>query len=168
MVDSSATTGRPAASAAATAPETLIASRPRAVPPAGAAPAVVLVMVSALLTSQIITQVPGRSGLGRGGRRAKGAAAKSGQNKSINDAGWGIFLRVLSVKAERAGRRVSAVDPRHTSQRCAECGHAAAGNRVSQLAFRCLIRGHQANEDVNAARNILRAGLALQEAQDAV
>jgi putative transposase len=125
-------------------------------------------MVSALLTSQIITQVPGRSGLGRGGRRAKGAAAKSGQNKSINDAGWGIFLRVLSVKAERAGRRVSAVDPRHTSQRCAECGHAAAGNRVSQLAFRCLIRGHQANVDVNAARNILRAGLALQEAQDAV
>jgi putative transposase len=125
-------------------------------------------MPSVLLTSQIITQPPGGPYPGLGGREAKGAAAKSGQNKSINDAVWGIFLRVLSVKAESAGRRVSAVDPRHTSQRCAECGHAAAGSRVSQLAFRCLIRGHQANADMNAARNILRAGLALQEAQDAV
>jgi hypothetical protein len=86
MVDSSATTGRPAASAAETAPETLIASRPRAVPPGGAAPAVVLVVPSAFLTSQIITQPPGRPDPGRGGREAKGKAAKSGQNKSINDA----------------------------------------------------------------------------------
>jgi putative transposase len=125
-------------------------------------------MPSVLLTSQIITQLRGRPDPGRGGREATVAAAESGQNNSINDAGWGIFLRVLSVKAESAGRRVSAVDPRHTSQRCAKCGHAAAGNRVSQLAFRCLILGHQANVDVNAARNILRAGLALQEAQDAV
>jgi putative transposase len=125
-------------------------------------------MPSVLLTSQIITQLPGRPDPGRAGREAKVTAAESGQNKSINDAGWGIFLRVLSVKAESAGRRVSAVDPSHTSQRRAECGHAAAGNRVSQLAFRCLIRGHQANANVNAARNILRAGLALQEAQDAV
>jgi putative transposase len=103
-----------------------------------------------------------------GGHKTNGTAAKSGLNKSINDAGWGIFLRVLSVKAESAGRRVIAIDPRHTSQRCAECGHAAAGNRPSQSAFRCGMCGHQANADVNAARNILRAGLALQEAQDAV
>jgi hypothetical protein len=50
-------------------------------------------------------------------------------------------------------------------RRCARCGHTAAGNRVSQAGFRCLACGHQANPDVNAARNILRAGLALQEAQ---
>jgi len=91
-----------------------------------------------------------------------GAAAKSGLNKSIRDAGWGIFLSVLHAKAESAGREVVAVDPRHTSQRCAECGHVAAGNRVTQAEFRCLQCGHEANADVNAAVNILRAGLALQ------
>jgi putative transposase len=104
---------------------------------------------------------------GDGGHAPNGAAAKSGLNKSINDAGWGIFLRVLSAKAESAGRTVIAVDPRHTSQRCAQCGHVAAGNRVTQAEFRCLACGHQAHADVNAARNILRAGLALREAQKA-
>jgi putative transposase len=101
---------------------------------------------------------------GIGGYEPNGAAAKSGLNKSINDAGWGIFLRVLSAKAESAGRQVIAVNPRYTSQRCAECGHAAAGNRVTQAVFRCLACSHQAHADINAARNILRAGLALQEA----
>jgi putative transposase len=101
---------------------------------------------------------------GNGGYQPNGVAAKSGLNKSINDAGWGIFLRVLSAKAESAGRQVIAVDPRHTSQRCAHCGHTAAGNRVTQAQFRCLACGHQAHADVNAASNILRAGLVLQEA----
>jgi putative transposase len=55
-----------------------------------------------------------------GGYALNGAAAKSGLNRSINDAGWGIFLRVLSAKAESAGRNLIAVDPRHTSQRCAQ------------------------------------------------
>jgi putative transposase len=102
---------------------------------------------------------------GNGGHQPNGAAAKSGLNKSIHDAGWGIFLRVLSAKAESAGRTVIAVAPRHTSQRCAQCGHVAAGNRATQAEFRCLACGHQAHADVNAARNILRAGLALQEAE---
>jgi putative transposase len=100
-----------------------------------------------------------------GGYQPNGAAAKAGLNKSIHDAGWGIFLRVLSAKAESAGRKVIAVDPRHTSQRCAECGHISAGNRVTQAEFRCLACGHQAHADINAAINILRAGLALQEAE---
>lgn len=93
-----------------------------------------------------------------------GGAAKSGLNKSINDAGWGVFLSVLASKAESAGRVVMAVNPRYTSQRCAECGHVAKGNRVTQEAFRCQQCGHKAHADVNAAINILRAGLALQAA----
>lgn len=97
-----------------------------------------------------------------GSFKPNGAAAKAGLNKSINDAGWGIFLSILCGKAESAGRTVIAVNPRHTSQTCAQCGHVAAGNRVSQAKFRCLGCGHEANADVNAAVNILRAGLALQ------
>jgi putative transposase len=96
-----------------------------------------------------------------------GVAAKSGLNKSILDAGWGVFLSVLHAKAESAGRMVAEVDARHTSQRCARCGHVAAGNRVSQAEFRCLSCGNCAHADENAADNILRAGLALQAAQAA-
>ena len=96
-----------------------------------------------------------------------GAAAKAGLNKSINDAGWGVFLDVLRAKAESAGRAIIEVDPRHTSQRCAECGHVAAGNRTSQAEFKCLSCGHEAHADVNAAINILRAGLARQAAANA-
>ena len=104
---------------------------------------------------------------GNGGYQPNRAAAKTGLNKSIQDAGWGIFLRILTAKAESAGRRVIAIDPRHTSQRCAQCRHTAAGNRATRAEFRCLACGHQANADVNAAINILRAGLALQGARSA-
>ena len=103
---------------------------------------------------------------GSGGHQPNGAAAKAGLSKSIHDAGWGIFLRVLSAEAESAGRHMIAVDLRHTSQRRAECGHVAAGNRISQAESRCPARGHQARADVNAAANILRAGLALREAHN--
>jgi putative transposase len=105
--------------------------------------------------------------VGDGAYEPNGAAAKSGLNKSINDAGWGIFLGILHAKAESAGRVVIKVDPRYTSQRCSRCGHVAAGNRTSQAEFKCLACGHEAHADVNAALNILRAGLALQEASDA-
>jgi putative transposase len=104
---------------------------------------------------------------GDGTHEPNGASAKTGLNRSISDAGWGVFLRVLAAKAESAGRIVIAVDPRHTSQRCARCGHVAAGNRASQADFRCLACGHQANADVNAAINILRSGLDLRAAQAA-
>jgi len=96
-----------------------------------------------------------------------GAAAKAGLNKSVLDAGWGIFLRILNGKAESAGRELIAVNPRHTSQTCSRCGHIAAGNRVTQAEFRCLSCGHEAHADVNAAINILRSGLDLRVAQAA-
>jgi putative transposase len=94
-----------------------------------------------------------------------GAAAKAGLNKSIYDAGWGIFLDVLRDKAESAGRAVIEVDAAYTSQRCAQCGHVAKENRPSRNMFRCVQCGHEDHADVNAAVNILRAGLVLREAQ---
>jgi putative transposase len=87
-----------------------------------------------------------------------GAAAKAGLNRSIHDAGWATLLSLLSYKAESAGRTVVTVDGRYTSQTCFECGHVEPGNRLSQAAFRCCSCGHEAHADVNAARNILRAG----------
>jgi putative transposase len=104
---------------------------------------------------------------GDGSYEQNGATAKTGLNRSISDAGWGVFLNVLRAKAESAGRIVVEVNPRHTSQRCARCGHVAAGSRASQAVFRCLACGHEAHADVNAAVNILRAGLARRAAQAA-
>lgn len=91
-----------------------------------------------------------------------GAAAKAALNRSILDAGWGVFLEVLHAKAESAGRVVVEVDARNTSRTCSQCGHVAEGNRPSQAEFRCQACGHEAHADVNAAINILRAGLARQ------
>jgi putative transposase len=93
---------------------------------------------------------------------AIGARAKSGLNRSISDAGWGRFISVLRAKAEEAGRIWIEVDPRHTSDRCENCGHAAPENRVTQAVFRCTACGHGPTQaDEHAARNLLRAGLAL-------
>ena len=92
---------------------------------------------------------------------SNGARAKSGLNRSISDAGWGQFVSILRAKAEDAGRTWIEVDPRHTSDRCESCSHAAPENRVTQAEFRCQACGHTAQADEHAARNLLRAGLAL-------
>ncbi len=98
---------------------------------------------------------------------SNGAAAKAGLNKSINDAGWGVFLTILHAKAESAGREVIAVDPRNTSRRCPECGHTAKENRPTQEKFHCVSCGHLAHADTVGALNVLRAGLVRREAQPA-
>ncbi|SDI30573.1 putative transposase [Sinosporangium album] len=97
----------------------------------------------------------------------RNVAAKSGLNRSILDAGWGVFLQVLAHKAESAGRELIAVDPAGTSRTCARCGHRAKENRTTQAGFACTACGHEAHADVNAAVNILRAGLALRRAAEA-
>lgn len=125
------------------------------------------VIVHEALKIPNMTRRPKPRPVGDGTFEPNGAAQKSGLNRSINDAGWGVFLAVLHAKAESAGRAIVEVDPRHTSQRCARCGHVAAGNRVTQAEFKCLSCGHEAHADVNAAINILRAGLALRSARAA-
>lgn len=86
--------------------------------------------------------------------------AQGNLGKQIHDVGWGQFFQILASKAEWAGKRVVAVDPRFTSQRCRICGHTERGNRTGQANFRCLNCGHSENADLNAAQNILSKGLA--------
>ncbi|MEV0591430.1 RNA-guided endonuclease InsQ/TnpB family protein [Nonomuraea cavernae] len=97
----------------------------------------------------------------------RNVTAKAGLNRSILDAGWGVFLTILSHKAESAGRKLIAVNPAGTSRTCARCGHCAKENRVTQASFVCTACEHAAHADVNAAVNILRAGLALRDAAQA-
>jgi putative transposase len=78
--------------------------------------------------------------------------SKSGLSRSIPDQGWSGFATTLRYKlAERGGELV---DPRYTSQACAECGVIDKSNRRDQARFVCVACGHA---DVNAARNIHQA-----------
>lgn len=124
------------------------------------------VIVHEALTVANMSKRPAPRPVGDGTYAPNGAAAKTGLNKAILDAGWGVFLKILRDKAESAGRAVIEVNPRNTSRRCAECGHVAEENRKDEQ-FRCVTCGHEAHADVNAAVNILRAGLALRAAQAA-
>ncbi|MFB9474472.1 RNA-guided endonuclease InsQ/TnpB family protein [Nonomuraea salmonea] len=114
-----------------------------------------------------MTKSPAPKPDGEGGFLPNRAAAKAGLNKSILDAGWGVFLTVLAHKAESAGRELIAVNPAGTSRTCARCGHCAKDDRLTQASFVCTACGHAAHADVNAAVNILRAGLALRQAAQA-
>ncbi|MCX4596892.1 transposase [Streptomyces sp. NBC_01549] len=96
-----------------------------------------------------------------------GASAKAGLNRSIADAGWGVFLAILAAKAEGAGRQVMAVDPRNTSRRCPECGNTTKENRTTQEKFHCVSCDHQAHADTVGAINVLRAGLVRRDANPA-
>jgi putative transposase len=88
------------------------------------------------------------------GRNVK---AKSGLNRSILDQGWSMFAMMLRYKLAEHGGQLVEVDPRYTSQACAECGTIDKGNRLDQATFACLHCGHTDNADVNAARNIHQA-----------
>jgi putative transposase len=81
--------------------------------------------------------------------------------KSIADAGWSAFLSILNHKAACAGRSVVAVNPAYTSQTCSGCGVLVAKG-LSVRWHSCPDCGASLHRDHNAARNIERAGQALQ------
>jgi len=60
--------------------------------------------------------------------------AQSNLAKSVNDAGWTLFINKLFVKAEEAGRAVMKVSARFTSQDCSGCGKRGKKDLVSPLA----------------------------------
>lgn len=85
-----------------------------------------------------------------------GAAAKGGLNKSILDAGWGMFVAMCASKAEEAGRTLLKVHPHFTSQVCSNCGQVRKKD-LSERWHSCDC-GAELDRDVNAALNILARG----------
>jgi putative transposase len=79
--------------------------------------------------------------------------------KSISDAGWGQFLTILAFKAASAGKRVVAVNPAFTSQRCSGCG-TMVWKRLSTRWHDCPECGLSLHRDHNSARDITRLGQA--------
>jgi putative transposase len=87
----------------------------------------------------------------------RNVAAKAGLNRSILDAGWTQFARILVAKAESAGRPAIFVNPSSTSIDCHTCG--ARCVRPRQDTVVCPVHG-ELDADLNGARNIAsRAGL---------
>ena len=83
--------------------------------------------------------------------------AKGHFAKSILDAAWSIFMAQLTVKAECAGRRVVAVNPRGTSQTCPDCGRVAK-KKLSERIHSCGC-GLTCDRDAASARVILARAL---------
>jgi putative transposase len=82
--------------------------------------------------------------------------------KSVHDAGWALFVRLLGEKAVQHGRTVVQVGRfKPTSQICSVCGVNDGPKPLSVRAWRCGACGANHHRDANAARNILvAAGLA--------
>ncbi len=87
-----------------------------------------------------------------------GARRKSGLNKSIADAAWGMFRGVLKDKAESAGRQYTEVNPAFTSQDCSGCG-TRIKKKLSERVHYCWNCGLSVDRDTNAALNILKIGM---------
>ena len=77
---------------------------------------------------------------------------------AIADASWGMLRQYLENKAENAGRKVIAVAPHYTSQKCSQCGEYVQKS-LSVRTHVCPHCGYIADRDENAARNILQRGL---------
>lgn len=79
--------------------------------------------------------------------------------KSISDAAWGEFRRMLEYKAARAGRTLAVVNRWYPSSKtCSHCGHLLDRLDLSTRAWRCPSCRARHDRDVNAAKNILAAG----------
>ncbi len=89
-----------------------------------------------------------------------GASAKAGLNQSISDAGWGMFVQLLTCKAVWAGKLLLKVNPRNTSQICSGCEVVVAKD-LAERVHHCPTCGLYLDRDVNAARNILKLGTSL-------
>jgi putative transposase len=82
--------------------------------------------------------------------------------KAIYDAGWGTFRCMLEYKAARYGRRLIVIDRWYPSSKtCSACGHLLAELSLSVRTWRCPSCRTLHDRDVNAAKNILAAGLAV-------
>lgn len=79
--------------------------------------------------------------------------------KSVHDASWGTFLRMVQEKAIRYGRHVSQVDRFFPSTRmCSGCGTVGEAKPLAVREWICFQCGEVHDRDLNAAKNILAAG----------
>lgn len=102
-----------------------------------------------------------------GGYLPNGQTAKSGLNRSILDAGWRQFRSMLEYKAEWYGRQLTVIDRWYpSSQICHACGRNVGRKPLDIREWECPHCHTRHDRDINAAKNILSAGLAVRACGD--
>ena len=81
---------------------------------------------------------------------------------SISDASWGELIRQLAYKCQWYGRELIKIDRWFpSSKRCGNCGHIVDKMPLNIREWKCPKCGINHDRDINAAHNILAAGLAV-------
>jgi transposase len=81
--------------------------------------------------------------------------------RAIGCSGWAEFRAMLEYKAQRFDRRIAVVDRWYPSSKtCSRCGYLLTGLSLGTRHWACPSCGARHDRDVNAAQNILAAGLA--------
>ena len=90
-------------------------------------------------------------------------------SKSIADVSWGEMVRQLEYKANWHGRTVVKIDKFYpSSKRCFDCGHIVQKMPLQVRSWACPACGEMHDRDINAAQNVLAAGLAVLACGEAV
>jgi putative transposase len=83
-------------------------------------------------------------------------------SRVIADCGWRTFREMLEYKAARYGRHLIVIDRWYPSSKtCSACGHVLASLSLKTRTWQCPSCGTRHDRDINAAKNILAAGLAV-------
>ncbi|MFA7168988.1 MAG: RNA-guided endonuclease TnpB family protein, partial [Sphaerochaetaceae bacterium] len=89
--------------------------------------------------------------------------------KAILDVGWGEIVRQLEYKANWYGRTFVQIDKFYpSSKRCSTCGHILESLTLDVRSWTCPECQAEHCRDVNAAKSILSAGLAILAGADAL
>ena len=89
--------------------------------------------------------------------------------QAISDVGWSEFVRQLEYKAAWYGRTLIKIDKWYpSSKRCFDCGHVLDSLTLDVRVWTCPECGVVHDRDINAAKNILAAGLAVAACGEAV
>jgi len=81
---------------------------------------------------------------------------------AISDASWGELIRQLAYKCKWYGRELIKIDRWFpSSKRCGNCGHIVNKLPLNIREWECPKCGTNHDRDLNAAKNILAAGLAV-------
>lgn len=89
--------------------------------------------------------------------------------KAISDVGWSEFTRQLEYKARWYGRTLVKIDKFYpSSKRCHACGHMLDSLSLDIRSWVCPECGIAHDRDINAAKNVLSAGLAVRACGETV
>ena len=89
--------------------------------------------------------------------------------RAISDASWSELRSMLEYKADWYGREVIAIDRWYPSSKtCSDCGHLLRSLPLNVREWVCAECGTVHDRDVNAAKNVLAVGLAVNARGDGV